>query len=622
MRLDVTLKLPSGETRLVKLPADVIAGRLLPALLSKLELPLVDEAGHALRYELIGAAGPIDPERTLTEAGVKADAQLMLAVGHQTWFQGHRPVVSSPEPTVPEIRIGLADLSPPRPADSGSRRQEGQARQARPDRAWRRNVGLGLGLATFLIIFTRILGGWGSLGLKDGDMIAGLAVTEAVATSEQIARGVTATPVVTLPAPTSAPARATATTTAAQSADITGRDRDAIAMVTLGDNLYFLRAVPGSLTLWEVKGRGAEQQLMRLQGSATGLRRELLVIENELYFWSGQEPLLWRYNPESEVFSLAGFTNPPTTHIPVQIGRFSLYTEADADEPQPLLMVRFPGQQAIELPVRVDQDWYKNQTVLYGILYFNGYSAETGYELWRTDGTIAGTWLVRDLVTGPRSSGPAVITRSDDRIHFVAADGAGGLALWRSQGNYADTDIVTALPQSQAAIRWLAATSVQLYFIGEHEDGSEWLWVYDIAAAEFQPIGPLGTQIIQLAAEPEAVYVLAWSESDGGSVVGWGQAEADTFAWVASAPGGVVWREMYASATQLLLLDNSGAPYQLLPGLGQAQPVVGVGQVAQVYAEADGSFLMVTETDSIWRLTASSPQATLVFMPGESGAGQ
>ncbi|MCA9985396.1 MAG: hypothetical protein KDE59_13910, partial [Anaerolineales bacterium] len=61
MRLDVTLKLPSGETRLVELPADVIAGRLLPALLSKLELPLVDEAGQALRYELVAAGEPLDP---------------------------------------------------------------------------------------------------------------------------------------------------------------------------------------------------------------------------------------------------------------------------------------------------------------------------------------------------------------------------------------------------------------------------------------------------------------------------------------------------------------------------------------------------------------------------------
>ena len=57
MRLQVQLILPGGVRRSVQLPDEVVVGRPLPALLSKLDLPLLDEAGRALRYELVAAEG-------------------------------------------------------------------------------------------------------------------------------------------------------------------------------------------------------------------------------------------------------------------------------------------------------------------------------------------------------------------------------------------------------------------------------------------------------------------------------------------------------------------------------------------------------------------------------------
>jgi ELWxxDGT repeat protein len=53
-----------------------------------------------------------------------------------------------------------------------------------------------------------------------------------------------------------------------------------------------------------------------------------------------------------------------------------------------------------------------------------------GVELWRTDGTGAGTRLVDDMLPGPSGSVPHGLTMSNGRIFFSADDGLHGRELW------------------------------------------------------------------------------------------------------------------------------------------------------------------------------------------------
>lgn len=46
-----------------------------------------------------------------------------------------------------------------------------------------------------------------------------------------------------------------------------------------------------------------------------------------------------------------------------------------------------------------------------GYLYFNGTNVTSGTELWRSDGTTAGTKLFADIVKGPSSSDPVALTK-------------------------------------------------------------------------------------------------------------------------------------------------------------------------------------------------------------------
>lgn len=74
-----------------------------------------------------------------------------------------------------------------------------------------------------------------------------------------------------------------------------------------------------------------------------------------------------------------------------------------------------------------------------GVLYFNGQTAESGYELWKTDGTEAGTLLVKDINPGtngslPNSSSPSYLTVFDNKVFFSAKNNDTGTQLWVSDG--------------------------------------------------------------------------------------------------------------------------------------------------------------------------------------------
>lgn len=77
-----------------------------------------------------------------------------------------------------------------------------------------------------------------------------------------------------------------------------------------------------------------------------------------------------------------------------------------------------------------------------GSLYFMANEGTNGDELWRTDGTEAGTMLAVDINPGPNASGPFGFTEFDGMLYFRASDGTNGTELWRTDGTEAGTMLV------------------------------------------------------------------------------------------------------------------------------------------------------------------------------------
>lgn len=75
-----------------------------------------------------------------------------------------------------------------------------------------------------------------------------------------------------------------------------------------------------------------------------------------------------------------------------------------------------------------------------GFLYFTGQDIEHGSELWKTDGTAAGTALVKDVNPGPDSGYGYPVAALGDRVAFVTQ--SPGIELWQSDGTEAGTTLL------------------------------------------------------------------------------------------------------------------------------------------------------------------------------------
>lgn len=80
--------------------------------------------------------------------------------------------------------------------------------------------------------------------------------------------------------------------------------------------------------------------------------------------------------------------------------------------------------------------------VVGGIAYFRATTTDSGTELWRTDGTAAGTYLVKDLWPGSPSGYPTGLMSLDGTLLFGACWDVGECGLWRSDGTAAGTSLV------------------------------------------------------------------------------------------------------------------------------------------------------------------------------------
>jgi ELWxxDGT repeat protein len=92
--------------------------------------------------------------------------------------------------------------------------------------------------------------------------------------------------------------------------------------------------------------------------------------------------------------------------------------------------------------------YFSHLTVVSNTLFFNADDGIHGRELWKSDGTAAGTVMVKDIDEGSgHALYPTPFVVLNGMIFFIAEDGVHGRELWRSDGTAAGTvmvkDIIT-----------------------------------------------------------------------------------------------------------------------------------------------------------------------------------
>lgn len=116
-------------------------------------------------------------------------------------------------------------------------------------------------------------------------------------------------------------------------------------------------------------------------------------------------------------------------------------------------------------------------------IFFVRQTVATGAELWTSDGTSAGTRLVKDLVPGPGGSGPQRLTWSNGRLWFFALGG-----LWTSNGTASGTRRIATV--GTGGVEAAGAVGSRLLYFAAATPGADLrLWSSDGTAAGTRSLG-------------------------------------------------------------------------------------------------------------------------------------
>jgi ELWxxDGT repeat protein len=123
-----------------------------------------------------------------------------------------------------------------------------------------------------------------------------------------------------------------------------------------------------------------------------------------------------------------------------------------------------------------------------GVVFFGGSDGVHGHELWKSDGTAAGTVMVKDIKPGADSSFAEPLGVLGGMLLFQAADLEHGIELWKTDGTEAGTTLVKDIWPGSPAFGWsepgeaIVANGV-LYFAATDELHGREVWRSDGTAA-------------------------------------------------------------------------------------------------------------------------------------------
>lgn len=122
--------------------------------------------------------------------------------------------------------------------------------------------------------------------------------------------------------------------------------------------------------------------------------------------------------------------------------------------------------------------------VFKGSLYFAATDGTNGNELWKSDGTAAGTVMVADINPGLGDGGPTYFAVIGASLYFSADDGSHGLELWKSDGSASGTVMIKDInPGAGNGNPYnLTAIGASLYFAANDGSHGFELWKSDGSA--------------------------------------------------------------------------------------------------------------------------------------------
>jgi ELWxxDGT repeat protein len=226
---------------------------------------------------------------------------------------------------------------------------------------------------------------------------------------------------------------------------------------------------------------------------------------------------------------------------------------------------------------------YRELLALGQRLLFTVWSPESGVELWRSDGTDAGTTVVHDIVPGAGSSYPTDLTSDGLTAFFAAWDADNGRELWQTDGREAGTvrlaDIVSG-PGSSSPSQ-LSRTDGFVLFSATADDVGRELWRMPLPRVRIEPVPvvPEGGTATLLASgtDPDQTgLTFDWDMDGDGTyeMAGLGVPNATFSAAGLDGPGSRIVRVRATDATGVVAVDEATVQ------VANVAPVVAAGRDA------------------------------------------
>lgn len=131
-----------------------------------------------------------------------------------------------------------------------------------------------------------------------------------------------------------------------------------------------------------------------------------------------------------------------------------------------------------------NSSWHTGSlTNVNGTLFFTVDNGVNGIELWKSNGTAAGTVLVKDIYLGSSSSSPNLLTSFKGMLFFTAYDVQTGYQLWKSDGTAAGTQVVRHFYSMSSQDAYLTVVNQTLFFVVDDGVNRTELWKTDGTAA-------------------------------------------------------------------------------------------------------------------------------------------
>ena len=201
-------------------------------------------------------------------------------------------------------------------------------------------------------------------------------------------------------------------------------------------------------------------------------------------------------------------------------------------------------------------------------VYFHATTQENGVELWRTDGTEAGTILVDDIfkeVLASPSSSPHEITPVGEILFFVANDFEHGMELWRTNVSFDNAYMLQDIFPGTASSSPHDLTNVNgvLYFGADDGTHGDELWKSNGTAAGTAMVKDYAKAADHAGPKHFAVFnntlfFAAWREENGEELCKLVDNTIDCICDIAPGPASSNPRDFVAMGSNLFFRANDG----------------------------------------------------------------